>query len=89
MLAVTCATNTWSARDDIKMRQTQHRSVQPVMHTITVPPYGNSTTSVVGHLPRLANKPVEIKIEYARPINISAAVRERSNPRRSPNLHVG
>lgn len=54
------------------MQQTQTRSVTAEWHTITSPPYGKSTTSVVGHHPSLANKPLHIKVEYQRPTNISA-----------------
>lgn len=77
MLACTNACSTWSKGDELKMLQTQVRSVRPMHSTIKVPPYGKPHTFLVGHSPSFSNKPVLVKIEYARPSFVSAKVIER------------
>jgi len=74
MFASTSAASLWSTSDDINMRVTHVRSVRAEYKTITSGPYGKSTKMLVGHHPTLANKPVLVKVEYARPMNIAAAV---------------
>ena len=82
MLSVTFATSTWSRNfDDTKhggMNAKQNK-VQRLYDTRTVKPYGKTISILSGYEPRLVDKPVQIKVEYARPRFISATVIRRSN----------
>ena len=74
MLAVTNACSTWSLHsDDVKL-MTQTRSVERMYSSRTIPPYGKKATVLSGYSPSFAPKPVQIKIEYARPLLVSAKV---------------
>lgn len=75
MLSVTFATSTWSRNfDDTKHggMNAKHNKVQRLYDTRTVKPYGKTISILSGYEPRLVDKPVQIKVEYARPRFISA-----------------
>ena len=75
MLATSLTTSTWSLHhDDVKLHRT--RSVNKLFTTTTCPPYGKSATLLTGYAPTLAEKPVQIKVEYARPLLTSATVKK-------------
>ena len=79
MLVCTSAASTWSNLDTVKLTQAQTRSVTPVYNTVTrrvydVPGMKKSTVQLVRHIPSLVDKPVQIKVEYARPKHITATL---------------
>ena len=63
----------------MKMLQTQSRSVTPVYGTLTrrvidVPGMKKQIVQLNGYRPSLADKPVQIKVEYSRPKHITATL---------------
>jgi len=91
MLSVTFATSTWSRNfDDTKHggMNAKHNKVQRLYDTRTVKPYGKTISILSGYEPRLVDKPVQIKVEYARPRFISATVIPEIQRSTHPTLNL-
>ena len=75
MLATSNSVSTWSLNDSIKMKETQSRSVLRIEHPHKIPSGSVGCNPKLVHrinvlekyTPSFETKPVQIKVEYARP----------------------